>query len=43
MLYRRFGHLYIWVTDDARKLPVEIRVRLQFAIGTITLQLEKQQ
>jgi hypothetical protein len=43
VLYRRFGHLYVWVTDDARKLPVQIRVRLQFAIGTITLQLEKQQ
>ena len=43
VLYRRFGHLYVWLTDDARKLPVQIRVRLQFAIGTITLQLEKQQ
>jgi hypothetical protein len=43
VLYRRFGHLYVWVSDDARRLPVQIRVRLQFAIGTITLQLEKQQ
>jgi hypothetical protein len=43
VLYRRFGHLYVWVTDDARKLPVQIRVRLQFAIGTITLLLDKQQ
>jgi len=42
VLYRRFGHLYIWVTDDARKLPVQIRVRLQLAIGTITLMLDKQ-
>jgi hypothetical protein len=42
VLYRRFGHLYVWVTDDARKLPVQIRVRLQFAIGTITLLLDKQ-
>ncbi len=41
VLYRRYGHLYIWLSDDARKLPVQIRVRLQFAIGTITLQLEK--
>ncbi len=41
VLYRRSGHLYIWVTDDARRLPVQIRVRLQLAIGTITLQLEK--
>jgi len=41
VLYRRYGHLYVWLTDDARKLPVQIRVRLQFAVGTITLQLEK--
>jgi hypothetical protein len=43
ILYRRYGHLYIWLTDDARKLPVQIRVRLQFTIGTITLQLEKEE
>ena len=41
VLYRRSAHLYIWLTDDRRKLPVQIRVRLQFAIGSITLQLEK--
>jgi hypothetical protein len=43
VLYRRPGHLYIWVTDDARKLPVQIRVRLQFTIGTITLLLDKRE
>ena len=43
VLYRRYGHLYIWLTDDARKLPVQIRVRLQLTIGTITLQLEKEE
>jgi hypothetical protein len=43
VLYRRYGHLHVWLTDDARKLPVQIRVRLQFAIGTITLQLEKEE
>ena len=42
-LYRRPGHLYVWLTDDARKLPVRIQVRLQFTIGTITLQLEKEE
>jgi hypothetical protein len=41
VLYRRYGRLHIWLTDDSRKLPVQIRVRLQFAIGTITLQLQK--
>jgi hypothetical protein len=42
-LYRRPGHLYVWFTDDARKLPVRIQVRLHFTIGTITLQLEKEE
>jgi len=41
VLYRRPAHLYIWLTDDRRKLPVQIRARLQFTIGTITLQMEK--
>jgi hypothetical protein len=41
VIYRRSAHLTLWLTDDRRKLPVEIRVRLQFTIGTITLQLEK--
>lgn len=43
VLYHRNGHLHIWVTDDARKIPVQIRVRLPFAIGTITLLLEKEE
>lgn len=43
VLYRRYGHLHFWLTDDARKLPVQVRVRLQFTIGTITLQLEKEE
>lgn len=41
VLYRRPAHLDVWLSDDARKLPVEIRVRMQFTIGTITLLLEK--
>jgi hypothetical protein len=41
VLYRRPAHLYVWLTDDRRKLPVRVQVRMQFAIGTITLLLER--
>ena len=43
VLYRRKGRLFIWLTDDERRLPVQIRVKLRFYIGTITLQLEKEE
>lgn len=39
VLYRRSGRLFVWLTDDERRLPVRIRVRLPFYIGTITLEL----
>lgn len=41
-LYSRSGHLHIWLTDDAQKTPVQIEIRLQFTIGTITLKLNKE-
>lgn len=43
VLFRRSAHLNFWLTDDRRRLPVQIRVRMTFTIGTITLQLEKQE
>jgi hypothetical protein len=42
-LVNRKARMFVWVTDDARRLPVQLRVRLQFLIGTITLQLEKEE
>jgi hypothetical protein len=42
VLYRRRGRLFVWLTDDERRLPVQIRVRMPFYVGTITLQLEKE-
>jgi hypothetical protein len=41
VLYKRSGHMHIWLTDDSNRLPVQLQVRLQFTIGTITLKLEK--
>jgi hypothetical protein len=43
VLYQRKAQLFIWLTDDARKLPVQIRARMSFPIGNITLQLDKEQ
>jgi hypothetical protein len=41
VLYRRRGRLLVWLTDDDRRLPVQLRVRLPFYIGTVTLQLQE--
>jgi len=43
VLYRRSGRLHVWLTDDRLRVPVQIRVRLQFTIGTINFQLEKEE
>jgi hypothetical protein len=41
VLYRRPGHIHVWLTDDARRVPVQFEIRMQFTIGTITLRLAK--
>ena len=41
VVYTRKGRVNIWLTDDNRKLAVQIRVRMNFPIGAVTLQLEK--
>jgi hypothetical protein len=43
VILTRKARMYLWLTDDARKLPVQLRLRMQFLIGTITLQLEKEE
>lgn len=41
VIYKRDARLFIWLTDDARRLPVQIQVRMKFHIGTVTFQLDK--
>lgn len=41
VLFRRKGHLYMWLSNDARHLPVQIQLKFPFYIGTVTLSLEK--
>ncbi len=43
VLYQRSGRLFVWITEDAKRTPVQIRVRLPIAIGTISLILEKEE
>lgn len=43
VFYQRSGRLFVWITEDARRLPVQIRVRLPIHIGTISLILEKEE
>ena len=41
-LYSRKAELYVWLTDDARRLPVQLRARLSFPVGSITFALAKE-
>lgn len=43
VLYNRKGRLFVWLSDDSRRLPVQIRIRQPLYIGTITLQLNKEE
>ncbi|MBV9761860.1 MAG: DUF3108 domain-containing protein [Acidobacteriaceae bacterium] len=43
VLYKRKGRLFLWLTDDASRLPVQMRFQLGFPVGTVNVELEKQQ
>jgi hypothetical protein len=43
VIYQRNGRVFVWLTDDEKRIPVQIRVRLPFPIGTVTLQLQKEE
>jgi hypothetical protein len=41
VLITRKARMNVWLTEDAQRLPVQLRVRMSVLIGNITLQLEK--
>ena len=43
VVYLRPGRVFVWLTDDDRRLPVQIRLRMDFPMGTVTLDLEKEE
>jgi hypothetical protein len=43
VIYRRKARLFVWLTDDERRLPVRILVDMPFYIGNVTLELEKEE
>jgi hypothetical protein len=43
VLINRRARVFVWLSDDPKRLPVQIRVRMQFLIGTINLALEKEE
>lgn len=42
-LFARKARLFVWITDDARRLPVQLRMKFAFPVGIVTLQLEKEE
>ncbi|MGH9647216.1 MAG: DUF3108 domain-containing protein [Bryobacteraceae bacterium] len=41
VVYSRKGRVFVWLTDDERRLPVQFLLRMNFPLGTVTLELEK--
>jgi hypothetical protein len=39
VLYSRKADLFVWLTDDSHRLPVQIRARMSFPVGTIMFEL----
>ena len=41
VILSRKARCFVWISEDARRLPIQIRVKMQFLIGTVNLALEK--
>ncbi|MBV8071268.1 MAG: DUF3108 domain-containing protein [Acidobacteriaceae bacterium] len=42
VLYKRKGRLFLWMTDDAERIPVQFRLQMGFPIGNIYVELGKE-
>ncbi len=40
ILFARKARLHVWFTDDAARVPVQIRIAMRFYVGTVILQLQ---
>jgi hypothetical protein len=43
VVYNRKGRVFIWVSEDTKRLPVQIQLRMSFPVGTVTLHLLKEE
>jgi len=41
ILFKRNARLFVWISDDARRLPVQVQVRMRIHIGTVTFTLDR--
>lgn len=41
ILFKRNARLLIWISDDARRLPLQFQVRMRIHIGTVNFTLDK--
>ncbi len=41
VVYARKGRIFVWMSEDSRRLPVQVKLQFPFYVGTITMQLEK--
>jgi hypothetical protein len=43
VIYRRAGRMFFWLSDDARRLPLRVRMQMSFFFGTVTIDLVKEE
>lgn len=41
ILYKRKGRLQIWISDDAARLPLALRMQMGFPVGSVNVELQK--